>query len=283
MHETRTLDDLEGVARAIAARGTDSASCSRAATARTWRASARSPRVRRARPCRPSALAPGGTVCTVARNLGMRGRARASYARACVRRRREGTGARRGRRPTLRVRDDAGGDRVGFIFGAGLVVRFFDAYYAGAAPGARRGREHRGAHLRGVARRLAPSRGSVLDPTAVSLRVDGDAHATRAWSLVLASVVRDVGLHMLVPYRAGEAMDRFHLVASGLSPRALGAQLPRVLAGRPLAGEPARRRARTLVRVSFEGETRRLRPRRRRVRARAVKVEAGPVLSLLRL
>src|ERR1019366_8602084 len=167
------------------------------------------------------ALAPGGTVCTVARNLGMKGGASA-WAERVVRAACDGT-ARTVRRPTLRVRDDRGGDRIGFIFGAGLVVRFFDAYYA--AP-----RQGRRAAARLVARIFAGSftggqlaRG-VLEPARCSLRVDGEVHAARAWSLVLASVVRDVGLHMLVPYRAGEELERFHLVASGLSARALRAR-----------------------------------------------------------
>ena len=81
----------------------------------------------------PLALAPGGTVCTVARNLGMHGGAAAWVERvvaaACREDRRVEAHA------TLRVRDAAGGDRVGFIFGAGLVARFFDEYYGASAQG----------------------------------------------------------------------------------------------------------------------------------------------------
>ena len=129
----------------------------------------------------------------------------------------------------------------------------------------------------------SPFARSVLDPTRCSLRVDGEPHAAQQWSLVLASVVRDVGLHLLVSYRAGEAVDRFHVVASGLPPRALGKQLPRVLAGRPLTGEP---RVDTLARslsVSFEGETGGYVLDGDVFGARAVHLDAGPVLSLLRL
>ena len=53
-------------------------------------------------------------------------------------------------------------------------------------------------------------------------------------SLLCASVVRDLGLGMRLLYRAGERLDRFHLVATPQGARRLGPQLPLVLAGRPL-------------------------------------------------
>ena len=58
-----------------------------------------------------------------------------------------------------------------------------------------------------------------------------------AYSLVIASVIRDVGLHLLVTYRGGEDPDRPHLVAAPLSPRELGPQAPRVFLGRALQGD----------------------------------------------
>lgn len=279
VHETRTLGDLEDAARAIAARGGQrvvlaggdgSYMAGVSALARAFGSA----------PLPAIALAPGGTVCTVARNLGMGGSARA-YARRIVRGVCDET-AHSEARPTLRVRDDAGGDRVGFIFGAGLVVRFFEAYYAAPRQGLAEAASIVARVFAGLLAGSAYAR-RVLGPTLCALHVDGNAHAARAWSLVLASVVRDVGLHVLVPYRASEEMDRFHLVASGLSPRALGARLPRALAGRPLGGEPG---VDALTRVMemdwgdapdgyvLDGDL---------FRARTVKVEAGPVLSLLRV
>jgi diacylglycerol kinase family enzyme len=273
VHETSDLDQLAEVARAIADRGTDavvlaggdgSAMAGLSALARAYGG--------RALP--PIGLAPGGNVCTVARNLGVSGSAAGRVVRAA----RAGT-ARATAQATLRVRDDAGGDRVGFIFGAGLVVRFFDAYYAAPDPGL-------AAAASLVARIFAGSftggalATQVLTPTPCTLRVDGETRAGRAWSLVLASTVRDVGLHMLVPYRAGQATDRVHAVASGLPARALAAQLPRVLRGRPLVGEPRVDALVKSLRVSFEdgggyvldGDV---------FRARAVSVEPGPVLQML--
>jgi hypothetical protein len=137
-------------------------------------------------------------------------------------------------RPTLRVvSPDA--ERLGFIFGTGLVARFFDRYYAAGAGGY-------GAAAKIVARVFIGSfrsdaySKSVLDPMPCRLEVDGIELSPRAWSLICCSVVRDLGLHLWVTHRAGEDPERPHLVASPLSTRELGPQAPRVLAGKPLAG-----------------------------------------------
>ena len=277
VHETDSLDDLERVAREIATRGSDAVVLAGGDGSYMAGLSALA-RAHAARPLPPLALAPGGTFCTVARNLGMRGRSRA-WAESIVRAACEGTAYAR-RRPTLRVRDDGGGDRVGFIFGAGLVVRFFDAYYA--AP-----RQGRPAAASLVARVFAGSftgarlARSVLEPTQSALRVDGELHPARQWNLVLASVVRDVGLHMLVTYRAGEELQRFHVVASGLSPRALAEQLPRVLVGRPLTGQPRVDALVGSLRLAFEGANGGYVLDGDMFPAHEVTVDPGPVISLL--
>jgi diacylglycerol kinase family enzyme len=248
VHETRHLSELGRVAARIAARGADvvvlaggdgSYMAGVTALERAFGDAMPAPGLTPEPPLRSGmpaiALAPGGTVCTVAKNWGMRGAAHA-YAERIVRAAIEGTGEV-ARRPTLRVRDDAGGDRIGFIFGAGLVASFFDVYYREKDPGTATAasiiaRVFAGSFVGGA---LAKR---VLDPTPCTLHVDGVEQEARAWSLVVAGVVRDVGLHMHVTYRAGEERDRFHIVASGLAPRALGPQLPRVVAGRPLRGSP---------------------------------------------
>jgi hypothetical protein len=97
---------------------------------------------------------------------------------------------------------------------------------------------------------------------------------------VLASVVRDVGLHILATYRAGERTDRFHVVASGLSPAGLGREVPRVLAGRAMRGDPHEDTLARSLEVSFaersayvlDGDV---------LHGRSVHVEAGPVIELL--
>jgi diacylglycerol kinase (ATP) len=237
VHETGTLSELETAAQTIAARGSKrvvlaggDGSYMAGVTALV--------RAFGDRPLPPIALAPGGTVGTVARNWsgtsggwggwGAKSAARIIHSAA----RGEGTVVRR---PTLRVRDDRGKDLVGFMFGAGLVAGFFDEYYAAPAQGY------------ATAARIVgqvfvqsfvggPLAKRVLDPVSARLTVDAREAEPRSFSLVLASVIRDVGLHMLVTPRAGETPGAFHVVASALGPRELGPQMPRVLAGVRLQG-----------------------------------------------
>jgi diacylglycerol kinase family enzyme len=181
------------------------------------------------RPLPEVTLAPGGTVGTVARSF-RQSRDLLSTVRRATRDSADGDTTRT---PTLSVTDDSGRVRMGFIFGTGLVARFFDRYYSGRTLGY-------AAAARIVARVLVGSfvadaySRSVLDPLPCELRVDGRTLDANAFSLVLASVIRDVGLHMLVCHRAGEDPQRPHLVASSLPPRTLGPQLHRVLVGRGL-------------------------------------------------
>jgi diacylglycerol kinase (ATP) len=276
VHETRSLLELERVAREIAERGTDGVVFAGGDGSHMAGVTALSHAFGRALP--PVALAPCGTVCTIARNFGIRGTVRAWTERlvtaACT-----GSG-RIEHKPTLAVADDAGGDRVGFIFGAGLVARFFEVYDASPRRGL-------AAAARIAARAFAgsfvgsPFARRILDPARCTLSVDDSVHAAHEWSLVLASVLRNVGLHLMATYRAGEVADRFHVVASGQPPRSLGPQMPRVLAGRPLRGEPRVDALARSLRLRFEepggayvldGDI---------VCASEVRVEQGPVIRLM--
>ncbi len=233
VYETTTLAGLEAAAGAIAARGTDlvvlsggdgTAMAGVTALARAF-GEDRLPRL---------ALLPGGTVATVARNWGMSGDPLAILGRLLRDRER----LRFTRRPTLRVTGTTAGvaeERLGFIFGTGLVAGFFDVYYA-------RGARGYGGAARIVARIFAesfwggPLARRVLDPLPCTIEVEGRRLAPEAWSLVCAAVVRDLGIHMLVTYRAGEDPARPHLVASPLSSGQLGPRAPLVLAGRRIGG-----------------------------------------------
>jgi len=185
----------------------------------------------------PIAFAPGGTVSTTARNWGLRGPL-AAYVKRLFAALEKGD-ARRNERPSLRVTDDEGGDRVGFIWGAGLVARFFDAYYASPHAG------YLGA-ARIVARIFAGSpltffgggelARRVLTPVPCVITIDGEPQAARGYSLMAASVVRNLGLHMQVLYRAAEDPERVHFVASPLGAPLLGPQMPLVLLGKRLRG-----------------------------------------------
>ena len=178
----------------------------------------------------PIAFGRAGTVSIVAKSWGAR-RDVVKSVRDIVER---PAALRRIRRPTLAVEAD-GDVRVGFTFGTGLVARFFAEYDAQGARG-------NGAALGMVVRIFADAlRGGdyaskILSPLPCRLSADGRLLEPSGFSLILASVLRDVGLHMLVAHRAGEDPRRPHLVASPLPPRALAPQWPRVALGLPLVG-----------------------------------------------
>jgi diacylglycerol kinase family enzyme len=178
---------------------------------------------------------PAGTAAIVSKNWGIKGDPAALLRRILAR----GEALPSERRPTLRVRAETSNgveERVGFIFGTGLVAKFFDLYYADGARG------NAGA-AKLVARIFAESfvgggfARQVLDPLPCTIEVDGRALRPEAFSLVCASVVRDVGLHLVVNHRAGEDPERPHLVASALPSQRLGWRMPLVLAGRSIGGE----------------------------------------------
>lgn len=192
------------------------------------------------------AVAPGGTVCTVGRNFGVRGNY-ASYTHHLLQRLAHGTALPHVTR-VLSVLEPGAAEglgaglpqpRLGFIFGFGLVSSFFERYYASGP------REQLG--LRAAARIVGrvfaesffagPVARQVLAPQAAEVTTDGETAPYAGYSLFVASVLRDLGLHMHLTYRAQTRHDRFHVVASALGPTALGPQLPRVLAGRPLTGD----------------------------------------------
>ncbi len=196
------------------------------------------------------ALAPGGTVGTIARSLGVDagrrdpvvGLARALHAAHA--------GRRIKRTPTLAVRHDHG-EALGFIVGSGLVASFFELYDQGAAAALASGASEvtgpssGGGNL--AAARIVtrvflesffggPLAERVLSPLPCAISVDGRALPFPASSLVVASVLRDLGLGMRVTHRGGEDPTRPHVVVSGLQPRTLGPRMFRVLRGVPIAG-----------------------------------------------
>lgn len=179
----------------------------------------------------PVALLPAGTVNTIAKSLGMRDRPEQLLG-ALVDRVARGAPPRSRTHATL-----VANERVGFIFGAGLVSNFFALYNDSAAAGrlwaaAQVGRIFVGSF---VGSRFAAR---IIAPTPVRLVVDGVPCPLERVSLLLASTLVDVGLGLKVTYRADEALDAFHIVGTDLPPSHLGPQLPRVLTGRRLRAEP---------------------------------------------
>ncbi|MBS2015955.1 MAG: hypothetical protein JST00_23910 [Deltaproteobacteria bacterium] len=230
------------------------------------------------------ALAPGGTVSTIARNWGFRGDRIRYTSRLLDAVTNGATNAPPTTpRPTLRVREmgeERQTERVGFIVGAGLVSSFFEVYEREGAGGY-------GGAASIVARVFAGSFAGgklakkILGPVPCKLEVDGEPTPLERTSLFCASVVRDMGLGLEVVHRAAEETDRFHVVATSLGPSLLGPQLPIVWMGRPLLG--GTRNVDTLARdvvLRFESDDAPYVLDGELLRARAIRVTAGPVIRV---
>lgn len=223
------------------------------------------------------ALAPGGTASTVPKNWSSR-RGDATLRARSVMRALEGMSTTR--RPTLRVRDgDASSPRIGFIFGAGLVARFFEVYEREGANG------ERGA-AKIVARIFAGSfvggrtAKHVLTPQPCTIEVDGARSSFDRASLIAASVIGDLGLHMRLLHRAAESTERFHFVATPAPPRTLAPQMFRVLSGIPLR-DPKIDSLAARVSLRFPDGTGAYVLDGELLRSDFVEVEPGPVLRFL--
>jgi diacylglycerol kinase family enzyme len=224
----------------------------------------------------PLVLARGGTVSIVARNWGSPSDLVATVLRVA----KAPSSLEFSARPTLAV-SAAGETRIGFTFGTGLVARFFTEYEQAGAGG-------NGTAL-AIALRLfidslrrGPYATRILSPLPCRVTADGTTLEPRAFSLVVASVLRDVGLHLLVTHRGGEDPLRPHLVASPLAPGALGPQWPRVALGRPLLGMGNFDGLVTDFRVDFPGDDGPYVLDGDTFRARSVTVSAGPTIRIAR-
>ena len=174
----------------------------------------------------PFALVAGGTVCTTARVWGSSGRADKDVRRAL-------RSSKRAPMPTLRITDDRT-ENLGFIFGTGLVARFFEVYddRGGGLPVAAK----LSAELFVSALRGSALSQHVLGLQPIGLSIDGVAEAAHSFSVVVSCVHETVGMGVRVTYRARQDDTRFHVVASAESPTGLAKNFPRTFVGLPLVG-----------------------------------------------
>jgi diacylglycerol kinase family enzyme len=189
------------------------------------------------------AILRGGTVNTIAGNLGIRGRPEELLGRLVV--------ALRGGHVATVDQDLLEIDgRYGFLFASLMGARFLEAYYRNANPGPAVAAL---LALRTAASSLVQGRfaGWLFAPVPVELTVDGERLPDAHYRLLVASVVPDVGIGMRVAWQAGQKARHFHLIASGISTTSMALQLPRVLSGRPLAGAPHVDRLATRVQLRF--------------------------------
>ncbi len=175
------------------------------------------------------ALLRGGTINTVATNLGIRGTPEALLSRLVARLRADAP-LPMARHTLLRVNDS-----LGFLFAAALGARFLERYYAHPDPGpARALRLAIGVALSALV--SGRDARALFAPARIGVTADGESRTIETARLVVASTVPDVGVGMRIAPRAQDLPGCFQLVVSGLSSLEMALGIPAVQAGRALAG-----------------------------------------------
>lgn len=181
-------------------------------------------------PLPPVVLLRSGTMNTVANAVGApRRRAEATLA-ALVSALRRGAPLEERSRSLLRANDD-----YGFLFGAGVVYGFLEAYYAGGTPSPR---VAAATLVRGMGSALVggPMVRRMAEPFDGLVRVEGEllAGPTR-YLAIAAGTVDQIGLGFRPFYRMDGARGALHLLAIHTSPLGFVSQLPRVRLGAPMS------------------------------------------------
>jgi diacylglycerol kinase (ATP) len=176
------------------------------------------------------ALAPGGTVNTIARSLGARGGPEA-VVRAII----GSEGHRESRRPLIRVTSDSGETRSGMIFVMGAAVRFLQLYYRDSPLGVR-GAASTAGRILGSALVGGGLAHSVFDAAPASIDVDGAPLDLERFTVLGASSVRHVGLGFQPFHSAGTDPLRFHFLVSDAGASRLCLELPAFRFGLGLRG-----------------------------------------------
>jgi diacylglycerol kinase family enzyme len=159
----------------------------------------------------------GGTMNTVAKSLGLSG-SPDSILRRWIDSQRKGKVKVR-RQATLNVNGS-----IGFIAGTGVVTRFLDRYYEGGRTGAIKALSMVGTIVPGA---IFGSKSvkSMFSPAPISVTYEGQDLGKEAYTAVLASTVREVGLGFKLTARCYEKPGSFHLIAADIPPLAL---VPRI-------------------------------------------------------
>lgn len=221
------------------------------------------------------ALACGGTVNTIARSLGARGRPEA-WLRRLLAAPRWHTEAR----PVVRVRADADAPRFGMICVAGAAVRFLERYYAAPRQGNAGAARVIAEVVASAAVGGALARG-MFAPFSAEIEVDGAPLPAREHTLLGAAGVRHIGLGV-APFRhAGRDPQRIHFLATSAGALRIAAELPALRLGSSPTGSCLRHfaarevavRGREPLRWSLDAEL--FAP------ARALEIGAGPALRFV--
>ncbi len=187
------------------------------------------------RPLPSLSMLRGGTQNTIAGSLGGK---RATTLRLLAGMINELSAARPAlmQRPCLRV-----GDRLGFLFGTGVMAGYLDVY--NRSNGGRPTPLTAAAvlvHAAASAMINGPKIQSILNETELQVQFEGGHYECANYVTVGASTVPHLGLGFRLFFRAFESQEHFHLIAVHGKRPAVAAELPRVFAGLGLSPKVAR-------------------------------------------
>ena len=131
---------------------------------------------------------------------------------------------------------DVNGERYGFLFGFGAVIRFLEDYYSSNASGPVRAADTLYKVISGIIMRTEFLK-NLTAPVVARTVVDEENLDERKWTMVLAGTLEYIGLGFKPLSRARQEPGRFHLWASGLTPARILAQIHRMFKGQELNGE----------------------------------------------
>jgi diacylglycerol kinase family enzyme len=178
------------------------------------------------------AILPGGTLNTIARGVGIRGRPQ-EMLYDVIDRYHQGEELRVVERNALKV-----GDGYGFIFGNGLIANFLDAYYATGKPSPVMGAKVLArAIVSGILRTAFIEQ--LFRRFVGRVTVDGEVWARGDFATLAGGTVPEIGLGFAPFYRCDERPDHFALL--GIHTTALGLilDLPRIYRSRPMRRDKA--------------------------------------------
>ena len=166
----------------------------------------------------------GGTMNTVAKNLGLKGTPRVLLGQA-VERMASGEGLQTKTRWMLNVNG-----RLGFWFGNGVISNFMRPYYTGAPPSPIKGlyvlfRAVLSAMVGGAYAK------AIAAPARCELEVDGRVWPHSTWLAIGVGTLIDAGLGFKVFYRLRQEQGKAHVVGFACSPYRMAITVPKMYHG----------------------------------------------------
>ncbi|TAL30735.1 MAG: hypothetical protein EPN93_19220 [Spirochaetes bacterium] len=174
----------------------------------------------------PVIVLKGGTMDTVSRTIGLKGKGPEILRRMIV-------ALDKGRTIELHPRDTIMvGDRCCFIFGLGIASNFLREYYEGGDAGPVKAVR---VAAKGIAAGMFGNQaGTLFSRFCAGIEVDGERVPFRDFLGILAATVDNVGIGFRPLFRAYEEPGTYHVIFAGFTPGTLVRNIFRFKSGKPL-------------------------------------------------